>query len=85
VALAAGMDVASSVSAVAAAVVGTAVAVKVTGRVTEMGSVGGVQAARINKINKQATNQRLVVIGSRSSAVGETAVSPQILSFYCGK
>jgi hypothetical protein len=63
----------------------TAVVVKVTGRVTEIGSVGGVQAARINKINKQAINQRFVFIGSRSNAVGETAVSPQVLSFYCGK
>lgn len=71
--------------AVAEVVGGTAVAVNVTGRVTEMGSVGGVQAARINKINKQAINQRFVSMGSRSNAVGETAVSPQILSFYCGR
>jgi hypothetical protein len=64
---------------------GTAVADKVTGRVTEMGSVGGVQAARINKINKQAVNQRLIFMGSRSNAVGETAVPSQILNLYCGR
>ena len=126
-----GMGVADTVSGVG----GTAVALKVTGRVTETGSMGGAQAARINKINKpiailkkpqisqacgellkvvehsrtinadfflkflcasaslcwlfsansQIVDQRFIVMGSRSNAVGETAVFPQILSFYCGK